>query len=396
MLRKCIPILAVMLLLLTSCGGNNRSESNGPDFNRSFAHAGSYVCSTEDTIFYAYGQGIGSTDRFLLRYTDKATGIGGPLCGKPECTHDSSGCNAYFYGRIALGLNNYDGRLYWVGRDAGSPGLQVTSEAYDGTDRRIVRSLDIENVPYNSSSGAQLHRGWLFLGGTGAGIKNGEVFRTTRVFAVPLDPDEEPIEILSIKDGGSVIYQPYGDSLYIATDDKMSDDNYGMILYRWDMLTGELETLYRGATPFGGVREFWVTDDGILLHTPFKIETDEEGIFYNRSIYKFDFASGEIDLLYEFISIEGKFAVCAADGMFVGNNVTDDGELVLLVKDFNGNVILDETLEGVDWLEVNTPMMFCGVDDDYFYFYSTSIGRDEHLVAVPRTGGSFQILWPTE
>ena len=213
-------------------------EPTALDCDRSFSHGGgggTNAGSTEDTFYYVLWQNK------LIRYADKATGISGPLCGKPECTHDNAGCNAYL-SDTAWGLTNYDGRLYWVGTNGYR---YLYSSALDGTDRRVVRELDRE-ITGSSLSGSQVqfHRGYLYWAHYSNVVVNGVAQQVARVFAFSLDPDEEGFVIFEEENYGWMSVQPYLGGLYIATiDGEVDRTDYDLVLYRWDIRTREMEEL---------------------------------------------------------------------------------------------------------------------------------------------------------
>ena len=356
-------------------------EGVGPDHDRSFSHGGggltTNAASTEDTFYYVVYR-----DK-LIRYADKATGISGPLCGKPECTHDNADCNAYL-SDTAWGLTNYDGRLYWVGTNGYR---YIYSSALDGTDRRVVRELDRE-ITGSSFSGSQVqfHRGYLYWAHYSNVVVNGVAQQVARVFAFSLDPDEEGFVIFEEENYGWMSVQPYLGGLYISTIDGDADrTDYDLVLYRWDIRTREMEELYRGVVPFI-MEEIWVVDDGILLHGQYPTDSG-----FHRGVYKFSFESGEVDELFPMVdSVDGD-RCSVADGLFVANTVNDSGEMKIVVKDFDGNTVLDTALKA-DWLTFDWPMDCYGVDETYMYFYCYS----DYAVAVPLDGSEMKLLWSSD
>lgn len=395
-----IMVLALALVLLASCADSGNDSSSAPslpdeptalDYDRSFSHNsnGLYtnVGSTEDTFYYVLWQ-----DK-LIRYADKATGTGGPLCGKPECTHDNADCNAYLPGAGlgTWGLATYDGRLYWVGTN-NSAFRHIYSCALDGTDRRVVRDLDREFTSHGAEQ-AQFHRGYLYWCNNDSTVVDGKAQRIARVLAFSLDPDGEDLVILEEENREWVRLQPYLGGLYIAVvGGEVGRTDYDLILYRWDIQTRELEEFYRGVVPFI-MWELWVTDDGILMHGDYPTESG-----WDRSVYKFSFESGEVDELFPMVdSVEGEYtyACSVADGLFVANTVTGSGEMKLLVKDFQGNTVLDTTLRA-DWLTFNSPMFCYGTDETYMYFFYHDYRNGNYAAAVPLDGSEIKLLWSSD
>ena len=172
-----------MLLLLAACGGAAEEADASLDSDRGFIHYGgtmSEVCATEDTVYFTSGQ--------LVHYYDKASGIGGILCGKPECEHSTatgSGCNAYV--NDADDLCVYNNRLYWIGYYN-----TIYSMALDGTDHRTERALKDEvYTSHHGLTSAIFHRGCAYIWVLNYKIRDGREMGCLDLAEVPLDPDEE-------------------------------------------------------------------------------------------------------------------------------------------------------------------------------------------------------------
>ncbi|MCR5636250.1 MAG: hypothetical protein K6F76_03600 [Clostridiales bacterium] len=93
-------------------------------------------------------------EHHMLYYFDKATKKVVPVCNRPECSHDSTDCNAYI-GEIQHypGLWYYDGKLYVLGYKSGIMGLYTVSK--DGSEHSRLCDL--------SETGHSLHascNGW--------------------------------------------------------------------------------------------------------------------------------------------------------------------------------------------------------------------------------------------
>lgn len=108
MKRLLSILLALTMLLSLAACGEAKEPPREVDTARSFAKFSAMVhaAETPDTIYFA-----GYSDSYI-RYVDKATGISGVLCGKPECRHDSDSCNAYVMLPKTLFFDS--GRLWWI------------------------------------------------------------------------------------------------------------------------------------------------------------------------------------------------------------------------------------------------------------------------------------------
>lgn len=361
-------------------------EGVGPDFDRRFSQFGHYVCATGDSVYFnTYGDN-------LIRYVDKATGICLPLCGKPECLHIDDTCNAYLYGAGygAYCLANYDGRLYWVGQSKNTRNRCIFSMAYDGTDRRTHRELDSEVIGSSFTNwNLQFHRGYLYWSYQAQEVVDAEARETARVIAFPIDSDGESFVIFdeSLSDA-SLNIQSYGDSVYIHIHG-VDEGGFFLHLYRWDVRKGKLETLYHGNTPCLVDRDFWVTEDGIMLLGEVPTGPEEQPWASREyNVYRFSFESGEIEQMYRF-QVGGNMNIIAADGVFVGNMLADSNGIRILVKDFAGQTVLDTVFEDVDWNNPPGFMSGFGMDESYLYFFMWI----DKFIAVSRDGSEIKLLW---
>ena len=69
------------------------------------------LCETEEQIYAIFP----ALSPFIYYY-DKAAQVSGILCGRPECIHQDSSCNAYTMGTGGICL--YEDRLWFIESDA--------------------------------------------------------------------------------------------------------------------------------------------------------------------------------------------------------------------------------------------------------------------------------------
>ena len=82
-----------------------------------------------------------------VHYYDKASGVGGVLCGNPACMHKDDTCDG-FVGEPNYGMTFYDGKLYWLGQNEKNSPLKAAPRGIwrmnpDGTERE---SLEIDGI----------------------------------------------------------------------------------------------------------------------------------------------------------------------------------------------------------------------------------------------------------
>ena len=99
-----------------------------------------------DTVYYIY-----SYDTRFLYYYDENSGVSGKLCGKAECLHEDTSCNAYL--GFTMNMQVYDGYIYWL-----ESGHMLYRADLAGNGRELVRDLQKEGAYYFT-----IHRGYLYL-----------------------------------------------------------------------------------------------------------------------------------------------------------------------------------------------------------------------------------------
>lgn len=406
MKRLLSLILALaMLLALTACG-EKAEPPREVDTARSFAKLSAPLraAETPDTIYFAR-----YSDNYI-KYVDKATGVSGVLCGKPECRHDSDSCNAHVVSLDALFFDS--GRLWWIAssfsESAGSSQC-LFSTAPDGTDRRTEATLSRDAFP--SRFGARcfaLHNRWLYMGAVKKEIVDGAQMDYNYIAAFPLDSKETPKIILEEEapscGNNNLALQFYDGDLYILTSSLNAAEPEAWLfdfrLRRWDPETGELELLYEDLTgDFPWSSDLWVTEDSIFFqrNTP----NTEAAPLENR-VYRYDFASGECTYLFDNGVYGWANMGILADGIVTGYQMTGSSggvyQFYVIIKDFDGNVQVEDTysldLPDVP-VEFSRFMGFQGRDEDYAYY--SFRGSDENteyvsLIAVALDGSGAKVL----
>ena len=378
---KKLMLLILALLMLTSCGESAEGVITYDCDNNFQQYSDPYICGDDDTLFFGFG------DSSQLRYYDKATGISGLLCGKPECTHDGTDCNAYFNGRE---LSLYGGKLYALSRAA--EGFEIISLNTDGTKRKTVLNLSDDIFGEMISGGAadirgMFHRGYFYACGTAHKVVDGILNDRAQVFAYPLDGGEGRM----IYDNGeltAIRIQPYGDFLYFAA--------YGgdaVEICRYSPESDEVETLYSDEADILPSR-LWVTDDGIMF--------GDNGTDGNEAkVYKFDFASGKLSLLLDFNADTDKpyLLYGFTDDYIVGGNMTGI-EYDLCLKDYDGKTVLETSVTPPNISDDEPLYTFpCGSDDEYLYLWSKvwSPSHDvQFIIRVSLKNGESEVIWTND
>lgn len=374
MMKKLIPFIFVFLLF-TSCGKSIERVVTYDCDNNFQQYSDPYICGNDDALFFGFG------DSSLLWYYDKASGLSGPLCGRPECMHDSKDCNAYFNGRE---LSLYGGRLYILGRTVG--GLEIISLNTDGTNRKTVLKLDDDLFGGMMSGGASdirgmFHRGCFYACGTAHKVIDGIPIDHAQVFAYSLDSGDGKM-IYDNTELTAVKIQPYGDFLYFMA---YSDDTIEVCRYTHE--SGEIETLYSGEVLFSPSR-FWVTNDGILF--------GDNG--ESATVYKLDFKSNTITKLLDFNADTDKpyLIYGFTDDYIVGGNMNGI-EYILCLKDYDGKTVIETAVTPPNISNDEPLYTFpCGSDEEYLYLWSkvwSSVHDPQFIIGVSLKDGESKVLW---
>ncbi len=395
-------IAAFLCLVLSACLLTDQEvqqeTETGTGANDGFVHNYmSYgVCGTEDTVYF-----LPSYYSDQICYVDKATGTSGPLCGKPECKHGTTTCNAYV--NQECGISIYNGRIYWLGR-GNEFKAKLYSCALDGTDHRTDRELTAEVLPKSwNKIYSFVDSDTMFLVMVADGVNGFEPDGCLYILAIPLDPEQEVTVILN----EYAMPKQYADSyiatavydggLYLLTDrpaDPKSPDydpgtgKYVVQIRRWDMETHELETLYEDL------------DSDYFYHTTLAV--DETGIYFNQThvgqysdsgIYRLALGASEPELLfsmgpYVFGNIGISGGIAAGSHIFGPNEGEQEG-LYVIIRDLEGNVLIDNTYDMTDW-GIPEP------EDGFQYSVITYAGTDGEkayfLGAFESSGGASAIV----
>lgn len=376
----------------------------GEDYDRSDSHLGGRFTDTENAAYFITGGSLDTTDgKAMLWYIDKKTGVSGPLCGKPECTHSDFDCNACLgSGPEVWGISAYGNKLYYVAenmRDA--QGLCLYAVNPDGTGRKQVRRLESqEEIKPLADKFVQFHRGLCLISGTVNGIEDGEQYSQFFITAYPLDGGNKLTVFSSEKYSDSVVtmkMQPAGDEIFFveALMDVQTRKPDKLCLRKWNLKNKETEVLYEGDISFLPY-EFWVRDEEILFSC---IEPS------GGEIYRFDREKADFQVKFCFSNDCGEErAISIVDGKLISYNyVTKYSERRIEIRDFEGNQTYYKTDAEPLLDEKELPYIRCllGADSSRLYYMFSDLNmintkdHPETLVKSISFDGEEQVLWTT-
>lgn len=383
-MKKLMVLLFSILLMLTACADDVSSKDADPNFVRTTSR----FCETDDAYYFILTSHLYQ----YIQYVDKESGVYGALCGKAECTHNKSSCNAYVTDwRL---FTKYDGRLYSI--DTNSTGYFLCSLNFDGTERKTVRKLDSDVcrdyfMGTSASPIMTMHRGYLFGSADKSVVQNGEYVEYVSVVQLSLDSGADDIEILNYapQENGSVRILPYGDSLYmLVTSWNLGDlhTNHAE-LFRWDIPSQTLDKIFdEEIEDVGPV--LWISDESAYLLTE------------NGDVLKYDFSEKEFETIVKSFNADNEYALAGfLDGYLVGTSM-DDTAAICIMR-FDGNTVGEPVFSSVspEFGIGKVSKSILGKDESYVYCsltdYSYPTGK-RYLCAFPLDGGEANLLWEEE
>ncbi len=370
----CLMTL-IPLLLLASCGESTAvSYDSDPDF---YLFSGTDCCSTDEVFYFEV------KDKAQIRVYDKSSGASAPLCSKPECSHGSKQCNAYYTGNdFCL----YGGELYWVDDRIGGTSLEVSAMSKDGTNRRTVMTVEDELYKTNWASGSPsnpayiFHRGSLYFGGTVGTVSDGTPIKTACLMAYPLDSGKSGKLIYSAENARDFNFHAKGDKLYICAE---FDDRLEVMEY-WAS-DGTLKTIYSGSMPFEGLK-FRAFDTGIYF-----ADSSERA-----EVYRLDF-DGNMEKVFDFNDGEDRsyylYGFC--DDRIIGG-CPDGANFYIKLKELSGKEVVSSELINQD-IESGEPLFYfpIGSDEDCLYVRSSvwaESDKGEYFYSVNLKNGNAKLL----
>ena len=160
-MKKCIvlSLLLIMFAIMTGCGhqfapqvieteptatydwmaGESPVPNQRVGIFRSGVNVGSLYTSPSPTGVYTVSTPVMGGDRYIM-YADYGSDTFVKLCGRADCTHDNSDCNAYL--RMGYNISYYGGYLYAATGDGAADGeCELLRMDPDGRNR--ITLLDV-------------------------------------------------------------------------------------------------------------------------------------------------------------------------------------------------------------------------------------------------------------
>lgn len=230
---------------------------------------------------------------FLVRYFDKRTCTWEVLCDRPNCSHISEDCFAWFGG--ANGGQFYNGKLYTIEEIiSGSTEGDTWQHQYslyetnvDSMTREKVHTLVTvlrdADEPLTSGFHFLIHRGYLYYWYILTSSEtNPHENGSNYIYRIPLDGKSESAEcIYELKRNGkyaNLFLKPYGNNIYFSDEE---GDCWTGDIYRINTLEKQVEKIPIEGTAYNN--EFWVEGDSLYYDSPEDIGKIKEFSLVDRS-----------------------------------------------------------------------------------------------------------------
>jgi len=199
-----------------------------------------------------------------LQYYDKASGITGVLCADPACSHDSVECGAYM--KAGANLSVYDGKLYWIAKDAsGGRDDYLWQSDLSGTNRRKIKSLSFENVimAYQPQR-YMIHRGNLYMLGRSNSVAGTQVGDRISLLSTPLDNSQDITVLYEniFEQGAQATVRFVGKSAYLSIIAFSGNGACDITVTKFNTKTGSSEIVYEEVNVNAVSGAIWVTEQG--------------------------------------------------------------------------------------------------------------------------------------
>lgn len=317
------------------------------------------VADTGDIVYVGMQQYLG--------YIDKKTENISLVCGKPDCEHNSTMCNAYFIPSLT-GLQYYNGELYTINAEQ----YCLVKMSTDGTKREKV----LELLPDKGSVGSMyiewfIHRGYIYyayrlVGGSTEGTYY--LNNSNCLYRKSLEGNSESECIMALPVNSRLEHIKWhgtGSYIYIATPDNIED---GGRLYRYNTESGQLEWFKDFGNNISGVA---VRGENIYF-----IQNNE-----NKDtliMYVYNFETKEKNELFR-LSSESHRMYYDDDYIYLLYGTGELGGTYLGIWNWDGVHLADMKQEMKETDTGSELLLFSEADDDNIYLYGRIMNDEEKI-----------------
>lgn len=236
---KKVLLYLIMCIGLVSCS-KNEQEGYGENYNRKY-DSQNFSANREQTVTE---DGFYTIQEEYIFFVDKKSGKAIPLCGKVNCKHNDSTCNAYF--NAPLNIQAYDGKIYVVARGSKDRTESLYRISLDGSKKEELKVLYAnEDNDVSCALEFMIHRGYGYM--VTNWVQKDRTERTQSMYRISLDTSEKKEEIASITGYVPLIYinESRGNKIYFSTNRYIDQDGKKLevINYELDILKDSIRKL---------------------------------------------------------------------------------------------------------------------------------------------------------
>ena len=313
-------------------------------------------CESETTYYFSF---LGDK----LYYYDKATGVSGPLCSKPECVHAEGDKNCDAAISYCAGLSYYGGKLWWLDNEFqnGQNHYFIYCADPDGRNRQKVRETGLEEYGFNKNGVVPtvvFHRGFMYAAFATAEMSDATLCFTVTVTQTPLSKRGETVEILSKTlvnvAAAEIKIIPWRNKLIIPAEiyTDRDDGELGLKLiegiYEYDTKTAEMSLLSTVESNEAFIC-YGVSPTGELLagrdnHRIYRFGENGEELIYEPE-------GGDGGISNSRLIFNDKNIIFFDGGNYIGTSGIDSTDSRVVVLDYDFNPVADFTFglpEGVE------------------------------------------------
>lgn len=367
--------------------GSSEEPEGLPSSKRTFSYMNPSMAEKDSVVYYLDSISVPQH----ICYFDRESGKSGFLCGKPDCLHRDSDCNAWTgTPEFCLLIQSDDQYIWWAAHEKAGEPLYLFRMDYDGTNRRKVLKLAeySDNLSFPKGTVyAEIVGGQLIAGGINFRVEDGRAEYRSHIDRYTISGSgtyETVFDSGYTETPPDMMFRCFGEAIcysILSGTDPGTDSSVEIV--RCERAPDQDRIVFRGkiekpSAPF----HFSVTEEGIYY-----LITSEQG---KTILYSLPPESQEPQ---ECFTTEMQASAWLAGDRAVFYSASDKGIYHILATDCSGNCILEGDYQYSH--EGTIPTMYrTGADEDYIYLrFEWGEFQESETAAIPLDGSDMKILW---
>ena len=385
-----ISLFLIAALLLAGCGKPGAKKTNPSEqeteasSGESLADQNRFLCSIEQRAVrigdVLYFSDHGANHLSMIFAVDLNTMECFPLCGKPECEHNSAACGACAGSAGPVSLEASEGKLYYLD----TVYAPITGVIYqmepDGSGRTEITRLnrDLETTSEGkSNSWFGIYAGKVYRLFCGDYMDDAEPRSTAVLYAQPLESDsaDRAEELLRVEGATCSAACIDGHFLYFCVS-SVQDAETRFTVYAYDLDAETLETLYSGPDAYSPGTVARVGDDLLFGYGAPALRLS----LTDRSLTELPLSANRDDVI-----------VLGQDAVFFPIS-PDECRCV----DYAGNLLYEGPYVPDELRDSDNTKLPLGFTDGWFFFLMASYAEDSvtyHVTSFQATDHTAKLLY---